>query len=243
MAGASEFTATGTTKSQQSENPNERDELEMTTFKSSYKIGSTKSMKPEAISSSYNKLLLKIFCVGDYSGSWNKQVYIKDYVDESLSKSNDYAPIIGVDFALKKLHDTSGNEIKLLIWIMNEVERFNRRNMFNIFYKNANGAIVFWGANSSSMDSAVKWKQHVSLTQPNIPFVLVVDNAYRTPVKWIGQGLVMNSTDEMNNFCMEHGFFAWFEMFTRGAGVDSVFGQAMTTLVNEIRSTDGTSSV
>ena len=47
----------------------------------------------------------------------------------------------------------------------------------------------------------------------------------------------MNSAEEMDNFCSEHGFVTWFEMLERGAGEKSVFGQVVAILVNEITTT------
>ena len=107
--------------------------------------------------------------------------------------------------------------------------------MVRVYCKNTHGVIVFWGTRSSSTDNALKWKHHISpFVGQDVPFVLVVDNVLQTPAKWIGEGLVMNSLEEMNSFCLEHGFFAWFEMMERAGGEKSVFGQAMRSLINEI---------
>ena len=212
------------------------DMIEMTTFKSNRITElSTRSKKPENGIGSPGKgniEILKIVCVGDLSGGWSKGVYINDYIAATISENPDNNPVIGVDFFLKVFHDNSNGEVRLQIWNIPEQERF--WNMTKIYYKNSKGGIVLWGAGSRSMESAIRWKEDISRTEPDIPIVLLVDNVFKTPKKWIGEGLVMNSADEMDNFCSEHGFVAWFVMLERAAGENSVFGQAMATLVNEI---------
>jgi GTPase SAR1 family protein len=217
--------------------------IEMNTFKSNINTKRTRSNEPEvAIDNSCDgKAIFKILCVGDYSGRWSKGVYIQDYnsSDETIRENPSNGSVIGVDFTLKILYDKSGKRIRLQIWNIGEQERFG--NMTRLYYRNAHGVIVFWGAMSQSMDSALKWKHNVSQAlEPDVPFVLVVDNVFRTPKKWIGQDLVMNSLEEMDSFCLEHGFFAWFEMLERAAGGKSVFAQAMSTLVNKIISKNKT---
>ena len=93
---------------------------------------------------------------------------------------------------------------------------------------------MFWGAKSDSMNGALKYKDEIRKSAPDIPIVLLVDNVFQPPAKWVGEGLVVNSTEEMDDFCTENGFFTWFEMLERAAGEKSVFGQAMATLVNEV---------
>ena len=208
------------------------DMIEMITFKSN----TTNSIeKPETLigSSSGGIIkLLKIICVGDYSGGWSKGVYIHDYVAGKVSKNPSNNPVIGFDFSLKAFHDNSNNEVKLQIW--NIAENWRYRKMANFYCRRSNGGIVFWGARSRSMESAIKWKENICQEKQNIPIVLLVDNVFEAPENWIGNGLVMNSTEEMDSFCSEHGFVAWFEMLERGPGEKSVFGQAMATLVDEI---------
>ena len=206
--------------------------IEMSTFKSNIK---TKREPEELLDNVCNGTgIIKIVCVGDYSGGWGKSVYIEDYIssEETIRENPSNKPTIGVDFALKILRDKSGKKIQIQIWNVAEQERFN---MLRVYCKNACGVIVFWGARSSSMDNLLKWKHHISqYVEQDVPFVLVVDNVFKTPAKWIGEGLVMNSQKEINNFCQEHGFFAWFEMMERAGGEKSVFGQAMRSLINEI---------
>ena len=209
--------------------------IEMITFRSNIK---TERESEVIIDNSYDRktTLIKILCVGDYSGGWSKGVYIQDYIKsskETISENPHNKPVIGVDFALKIFYDKSGKEIRIQIWNIAEQERYS--NMTRLYCKNSHGVIVFWGAKSKSMDSALKWKHNISQgLEGDAPFVLVIDNVFRTPAMWIGKDLVMNSTEEMDSFCVQHGFLAWFEMQERAGGEKSVFGQAMSTLINEI---------
>ena len=207
--------------------------IEMKTFKSNMKT----ERKPEVCADNfYDRTgIIKIICVGDYSGGWRKRVYIEDYIspDKTISENPYYSPIIVNDFPSKILHDISGKGIRIQIWNIGEKEKFSQ--MFKVWCKNSCGVIVFWGARSSSIDNALNWKHHISpLVGQDVPFVLVVDNVSKTPAKWIGEGLVMNSEKDMNSFCLEHGLFAWFEVQERAGGEKSVFGQAMKSLINEI---------
>ena len=183
---------------------------------------------------SARKKCFKILCVGGYSGGWSKGVYIEDYrsSNETISDDPNNFPIIGANFSAKTLYTKSGDEIRIVMWNLAEHERFFSMN--KVHYRNSDGAIVFWGAKSRTMECALKFKHEITEIQPDIPFVLVVDNVFQTPVKWMGEGLVMNSPEGMDNFCLEHGFVTWFEMVERVGGEKSVFGEAMSTLINEI---------
>ena len=215
--------------------------MEMVTFKANVNVQTTGLDTAEV-----GKRILKILCVGDYSGAWTKSVYIQDYntTDGTINENPCNKAIIGVDFFLKTLYEQSGKKIQIQIWVLAEQERYT--DMSNLYLKNSDGAVVFWGAMNNSTDSALRWKRYISKgLKQDIPFVLVVDNVFRTPAKWIGEGLVMNSSEEMDNFCWDNGFLAWFEMLERAAGEESVVGQAITALVNEIisRNTSHTSCV
>ena len=210
------------------------DMIEMITFKSN--PTTELSTRSEKCSGERNIKILKIICVGDCSRGWSKGVFIKDYIAGTISKNPDNKPVIGAEFFLKIFHVNSNNDVRLQVWNIVEQERF--WDMRKSYYRNSKGGIVFWGARSRSMESAIRWKEDISETEPDIPIILLVDNVFKTPEKWIGEGLVMNSTEEMDTFCSEHGFVAWFEMLKRGAGEKSVFGQAMATLVNRIVSTN-----
>ena len=161
----------------------------------------TEASKPEIDNDNFNlakkssENLFKILCVGDFSGGWSKGVYIEDYLrsDGTTCENAIEKPVIGFSLSLRTVTcKRSGEKIRLHMWNIAEQERFST--ISKIYYKMADGALVFWGAKSRSFESAIKWKANVSQTlQLDIPFVLVVDNVFKTPAKWIGQGLVINS--------------------------------------------------
>jgi hypothetical protein len=212
------------------------DIIEMNTCTSYFKAERSRSIDPElAIDNTYaGKKFLKILCVGDYSGGWSKGVYIEDYrsSDGTISENPNNFPVIGGSFSTKCLYDKSGKEIRLKMWNVPENERFFPTN--RVLYRNSDAGIVFWGAKSDTMECALKFKREITQIEPDIPFVFVVDNVFQTPARWMGEGMVMNSPEEMDSFCLEHGFFAWYELLERAGGEKSVFGQAMRTLINEI---------
>ena len=214
------------------EKPEETIELNI----SPVKAKDTQSNKPEVSNAnSYaGKKVFKIVCVGDYSGGWSKGVYIEDYTssDGTINENPRNFPVIGGSLSLKTLCDNTGQKIRIEIWNLPENERYFPTN--RLFSKNSDGAIVFWGARSDTIECALKYKREITEVKSNIPVVLVVDNVFQTPARWFGHGLVINSLEEMDNFCLENGFFAWFEMLKRGAGEKSVFGEAMSALINEI---------
>ena len=196
---------------------------------------SARSNKPEVSNAiSYTgKKVFKVVCVGDYSGGWSKGVYIEDYrTSGDITENPCNFPVIGGSFSSKTLYDTTGQKIRIDIWNLPEHERYFPTN--RLLSKNSDGAMVFWGARSDTIEYAVKYRREIAEVEPEIPIVLVVDNVFQTPAKWLGQGLVINSREEMDRFCVENGFFAWFEMLKRGAGESSDFGQAMCALINEI---------
>ena len=155
-------------------------------------------------------------------------MYINDYIARTISENPDNNTVIVVDFFLKGFHNNSNVEVRLLIWNITENEKF--WNISRMYCRNSKGGIVFWSVKNRSMESA----RFSNRTVPDIPIILLVDTVFKTPEKWIGEGLGMNSSEEMGTFCSEHEFVAWFDMLERGAGEMCVFGQAVATLVNKI---------
>ncbi|KAJ7364992.1 hypothetical protein OS493_007628 [Desmophyllum pertusum] len=186
-----------------------------------------------------NDRLLKIVCVGDYTGGFRtKGVFIDDYLQvRPPIKSAFRLPVVGVDFKLKIKWQRSEAEkpflIKLQIWEIGEHERFS--NMTRIYYKLSLGALVFWGTGRpSSLDGAIKWRQSIRKLPPSIPCVLVTDNVAKE--QWIGPGKIFESEVALDEFCKDHGFVDHFEIKSRDweSGEKSVFGQAVNCLLNEI---------
>ena len=220
--------------------------IEMTSYETNIKAENTGAEVPEiVIDNSYDgKTTFKILCVGDSAG-WSKEVYIQDYnsSDETVNenppdplKKELLGKFIGVQLSDIILYSKSGKAVHLQVWNIPESEIFcPNTNMAIVYNRHSDGVIVFWDARSNSIESALMWKHYISEgLEQDIPFVLVVDNVFGTPARWMGEGREINSPKEMDSFCVEHGFLAWFEMLKRVAGTRSVFGQAISTLLNEI---------
>ena len=216
--------------------------IEMNTFTLNINEERARSNEAEVVinNSCDGKTVFTISCVGPYCGSWSKGVFIEDYLssDETIRENPFNGAVIGASYSNKCLYDREGKEIEIEIWNVAEQERYFP--LYGIYGRISEGAILFWGPKTDTMECALKYKNEITQIKPNIPVVLVVDNVFQKPSEWIGQGLMMNSREEMDNFCLEHGFFAWFEMLERAGGEKSVFGQAMATLINEIISRNNT---
>ena len=208
-------------------------EVEMKTFKTNVVLEEE---------TSDNDRLLKIVCVGDYTGGFRtKGVFIDDYLQvRPPIKSVFRLPVLGVDFYLKiiKWQRSEAEKpflIKLQIWEIGEQERFS--NMTHVYYKFSLGALVFWGtSNPSSLEGAIKWRQNIRKLLPSIPCVLVTDNVAKEPLQWIGPGKIFESEVALDEFCKDHGFVDHFEIKSRDweSGEKSVFGQAVNCLLDEI---------
>ena len=220
--------------------------IEMQTFKTNVKpdlttCNSCCDDKPEVKHGGQlgESKLVKLVCCGDYSFNWSKRVYINDYTGTTPPIEEDNCICIGAACYLKslnrkcKLCDTD-YEIKLQIWEIAEHERY--MSICGIYLTYAAAAMVLWGARSESFETALKWKEAIiKATKNDFPVVLMVDNVSRsgTPVSWLGSGMLMNSREAMDEFCVEHGFIDWFEMRSRDweSGEKSVFGQAVSRLL------------
>ena len=223
-------------------------DIEMQTFKTNAKpdkrmSSHDKRPKPEVKHGGQlgESKLVKLVCCGDYSFNWSKRVYINDYIGTTPPIEEDNCICIGVNFYMKYLHRrcklrNTDDLINLQIWEIAEQERYS--SMCRVYFKNAAAAMVLWGARSESFESALKWKEAIiEATTNDVPVVLIVDNVTRSgpPVSWLGSGMLMDSREAMDEFCVEHGFIAWFEMRSRDweSGEKSVFGQAVSRLLDE----------
>lgn len=217
-------------------------EVEMSTFQgnlvSEEEMDETSAPRSEE---SQNELLLKIICVGGYTGGvGTKGVFIDDYLHVWPPVMTYRAPLIGVKFYLKTIKWRRSEEdkpitIKLQLWEIAEQERFS--NMVRVYFKDSLGAMVFWGARRpSSLDEARLWREKVKEVCPSIPCVLVTDNITKEPLQWIGPGKIFESEFALVKFCKDHAFLDHFEIKSRDweSGEKSVFGQAVNCLLNEI---------
>ncbi|KAJ8321957.1 hypothetical protein KUTeg_000428 [Tegillarca granosa] len=116
---------------------------------------------------------------------------------------------IGVDFALKVLNWDADTIVRLQLWDIAGQERFG--NMTRVYYKEAVGCfIVFDVTRASTFDAVTKWKSDLDskVQLPDgspVPCVLLANKCDQAK-----EGLV-NNTSQMDEFCREKGFVAWFE--------------------------------
>ena len=206
--------------------------VEMKTFRTNIPL------KPSVIG---GDTLVKIICVGNYTGGFRtKKTFIDDYLQMRPSEKG-YREIIGVDFTLKVIPRWQSTEerepitIRLQLWAMAEYERFSQ--MLRVYFKHSHGALVFWGpGNPSSLDGVPKWMTEIKKVCPSLPCVLITDNIAKEPRQWIGPGKIFESELALDQFCKGQGFVDHFEIKSRDweSGEKSVFGEAVNRLLNEI---------
>eukprot|EP01012_Entosiphon_sulcatum_P067990 TRINITY_DN9792_c0_g1_i2.p2 TRINITY_DN9792_c0_g1~~TRINITY_DN9792_c0_g1_i2.p2 ORF type:complete len:225 (+),score=38.40 TRINITY_DN9792_c0_g1_i2:1699-2373(+) len=149
------------------------------------------------------ELLYKVLVVGDMGVG--KTSIIKRYVHNIFSQN--YKATIGVDFGLKELH-WEKNTIRVQLWDIAGQERFG--NLTRVYYKEAVGALVVHDiTKADSLEAATKWKNDIDhkVYLPDdtpIPCVLL-SNKCDMPNR------IARSQQEMDKFCKDHGFIAWFE--------------------------------
>ncbi|XP_068733726.1 ras-related protein Rab-38-like [Montipora capricornis] len=207
-------------------------EVEMKTFKTN---------APMELNSNGATELVKIICVGDYTGGLRtKSMFVNDYLQKKPPRKS-YRYTIGVNFALKIIEKWQRSEehdpidIRLQLWEIGEQERFSQ--MTRVYFKHSDGALVFWGPDHpSSLGGVSKWLTDIKKACPSIPCVLITDNTGKEPRPWIGPGKIFESELALDQFCRDHGFVNHFEITSRDweSGERSVFGQAVNCLLNAI---------
>ena len=207
-------------------------EVEMKTFRTNIPL------KPSVTG---GEALVKIICVGDYTGGLRtKKTFINDYL-QRRPPEKDYRLTIAVDVALKVIRRWQSREerepitIKLQLWEIEAQERFLK--VSRVCLKHCHGALVFWGqGNLSSLDGVRKWMTEISKACLSIPCVLITDNIVEGSRQWIGPGKIFENELALDQFCKDQGFVDHFEMTSRDweSGEKSVFGQAVNCLLNEI---------
>uniref|UniRef100_V5GRC7 Ras-related protein Rab n=1 Tax=Anoplophora glabripennis TaxID=217634 RepID=V5GRC7_ANOGL len=152
--------------------------------------------------------LYKILVIGDLGTG--KTSIIKRYVHRFFTQH--YRATIGVDFALKVLNWDENTLIRLQLWDIAGQERYG--NMTRVYYKEAVGAfIVFDVTRKNTFDSVTNWKtdldSKVQLPDGSpIPCVLLANKCDQ-----LKESLANNKN--MEEYCQENGFAAWFETSAR----------------------------
>ena len=161
-------------------------------------------MQAEASPADPTSLPIKILVLGD--GSVGKTALIRKLVrDEFTSR---YKATTGVDFALKEL-DVDGQVVRLQLWDVAGSES-GLGSIAKIYYKNAFGAILVYDVTRpSTFDTVVAWKREIDDK-------VVLNNDEPVPVVLLGNKCDIETatadTAELDRFCGEHGFVAWFDV-------------------------------
>jgi small GTP-binding protein len=169
------------------------------------------------------ELLYKVLVIGD--GGTGKTCLIRRYIHSVFNATS--KATIGVDFALKVLA-MKNRTVTLQLWDIAGQERHGQ--MTRVYYQAALGAAVVCDITKpETLDAAVQWKLDldskvfIGSSGKNVPCVLLLNKC--------DLGSCTKSKQEMDNFCQEHGFAAWFETSAKDdVNVDSSF----QALVEEI---------
>ncbi|KAJ9452300.1 Ras-related protein Rab-32A [Diplonema papillatum] len=149
--------------------------------------------------------LYKVLVVGE--GGAGKTSIIRRYVHNIFQMTT--KPTIGVDFALKMLHWQGKKQITLQVWDIAGQERYGQ--MTRVYYQAAVGALVVFDIKKQDSFAAVaKWKLDIDnkVYMPDgscIPCVLLANKCDLAPLS------DFKTKEEMDAFCQEHNFVAWFE--------------------------------
>ncbi|XP_075059696.1 ras-related protein Rab-32 isoform X2 [Mixophyes fleayi] len=147
----------------------------------------------------------KVLVIGEIGVG--KTCIIKRYVQHLFTEH--YRATIGMDYALKIINWDSGTLIRLQLWDIAGQERFG--NMTRVYYKEAVGAmVVFDVTRGSTFEAITKWKSDLDskVYLPSggpIPAILLANKCDQKTEN------NMQSPSQMDHFCKENGFIAWFE--------------------------------
>ena len=164
-----------------------------------------------------------------------KTSIIKRYVHAIFTQH--YKSTIGVDFALKVLQWDAHTTVRLQLWDIAGQERFG--NMTRVYYKEAVGAfVVFDVTRSSTFEAVKKWKADIDAkvmipgtTDQPIPVVLL---ANKIDLVNAAEGWG-KSKAEMEQFCLDHGFVAWFETSAKDdVQIDGAANKLVATILEKV---------
>ncbi|XP_062504578.1 uncharacterized protein LOC134181335 isoform X3 [Corticium candelabrum] len=127
-------------------------------------------------SSECKEYFFKVLVIGD--ACVGKTSYIESYVYGKPFKSN-YKTTVGVDFAIKDLHLSDREKVRLQLWDLSGQERYT--NMSRVYYRDAVGCLLFFDLTRvQSFRNALRWKYDLDnkVHLPNgqrIPCLLVAN--------------------------------------------------------------------
>ncbi|KAK5895080.1 hypothetical protein CesoFtcFv8_011702 [Champsocephalus esox] len=174
-----------------------------------------------------NEHLLKILIIGD--GNVGKSSFLHRYVNGQFNKM--YKMTMGVDYALKLLHWSDKEKVRLQLWDIAGQERFISMN--RVYYRGALGCVVMFDVTSSaSFLSCRHWKRDLDnkAMLPNgesIPCILLA-NKCDLPQRVV-------PPDSIDKFSKANGFITWMEISVKE---NKNVGEAMRRLVQDILSVE-----
>ena len=174
------------------------------------------------------EVIYKVIVVGDANAG--KTSLIKRYVHDIFSPN--YKSTIGVDFALKIIKWDEKTNVRLQLWDIAGQERFG--NMTRVYYKEAVGAIVIYDiSRTSTFDGVKRWKADIDskITLPDsdqlIPTILIANKSDLTD-----EYTLQKTDEEMNKFCRDNGFVAWFQTSAKdNTGIDVAINQIVSSII------------
>lgn len=169
--------------------------------------------------------MCKVLVVGDIGTG--KTSLLKRYVHGTYSVR--YKSTIGVDFAIKVIHMDDGSTIRLQLWDIAGQERFN--NMTRIYYRDATAAFVVFDVDrTTSFESVRFWKKDIDNKvnlDKKMPIIIIANK-----IDLIGEQY--DILDDMDTFCKENGFTAWFTTSAKeNINIDKMCEPIINFIVNQ----------
>ena len=171
------------------------------------------------------ELLKKVLVIGDQNTGKTSLVrkYIHGIFQPSLKAT------IGVDFSVKMI-PLNDKHITLQIWDIGGQEQYGK--MTRIYFQSAVGALVVCDiTRPETFDAAIKWKRDLdskvflSSGKP-VPALLLVNKC--------DLGKLPKTEEEMDTFCMQHGFSGWCETSAKeDVNVSTAFLKLLEAVLHE----------
>ena len=185
-------------------------------------------MEVESSPADPRSLPVKILVLGDpFVG---KTALIRKLVrDEFTSR---YKTTTGVDFALKEMQ-VDGETVRLQLWDVAGKDS-TLGSIAKVYYRDTFGVLLVYDVTRpSSFDTVLKWKREIDEK-------VCLNNDEPVPVVLLGNKCDIETatadTAELDRFCGQHGFIAWFDVSAKtGFNID----EAGRTLVQKILSYPG----
>lgn len=168
----------------------------------------------------------KVLMVGESNAG--KTSLVKRYTQGAFQPA--CKPTVGVDFALKVVQFRDA-QVKLQLWDIAGQEHGGR--MSRVYFHSAVGAMVVCDVTrKGGLQGALEWKKEIDskvflgASAKTIPCVLLLNKC--------DLGKPQSTREEMNAFCEEHGFVAWFETSAKdGRNINISFARLVEEVMKD----------